>query len=152
VDFGGGKKERLHYKGGTDPHVTASEFVRLHNLENDPQAHDDIVQVILDRITGTGADYDPAASAPSPPHAGASSEAESDVLRQLFNEADKNSDGALQRKELPRMLDELGMSVSAQEFDIIASTLLQADVDSKGAAGGEGVQLKTLHDFVMGQL
>ena len=33
----------MNYKGGTDPHVTASEFVSLHNLEKDPQAHDDIV-------------------------------------------------------------------------------------------------------------
>ena len=70
-------------------------------------------------------------------------------MRQLFDEADKNSDGTLQRKELPLMLDELGMTVSAQEFDIIASTLLQA---GSGSTRGEGVQLKTLHDFVMGQL
>ena len=68
---------------------------------------------------------------------------------EVFAKADKNNDGTLQRKELPLMLDELGMSVSAQEFDIIATTLLQADGSH---AGGEGVQLKTLHDFVMGQL
>ena len=73
-------------------------------------------------------------------------------MRQLFSEADKNSDGTLQRTELPLMLAELGMSVSVQEFDIIATTLLQADgTNSKSATGG-GVQLKTLHDFVMGQL
>jgi hypothetical protein len=159
VDFGGGKKERLHYKGGADPHATATEFVRTHSLQSDPQAHDDIVQVILDRITGTGADYDPAVAAASAAASAPASEAEqanadgdgeSDVLRQLFDEADTNSDGSLQRAELPLMLDELGMSVSAQEFDIIASTLLQAD--GSPTAGGEGVQLRTLHAFVMGQL
>ena len=110
------------------------------------------MQVILDRISGTGADYDPKLATLSPPQ-GADGDAESDVLRQLFNEADKNNDGTLQRKELPLMLDELGMSVSPQEFDIIASTLLEADGRRPQAAtSDEGVHLNTLHDFVMGQL
>ena len=72
------------------------------------------------------------------------------MLRQLFDEADLNSDGSLQRAELPLMLDELGMKVSPKEFDVIAATLLSSGAAS--AAGEMGVALSTLHAFVMGQL
>ena len=145
-----GKKELLNYVGGDDPQVTAAAFVKEHKLQSDANAHDDIVQVILDHITGTGADYAPEARAPSPPEdppeeadADAAGGHEADVLKQLFDQADTNSDGTLQKAELPLMLKELGMEVSNSEFDVIATTLLASDP--------AGVALSTLHSFVMGE-
>eukprot|EP01047_Picozoa_sp_COSAG01_P068845 COSAG01_NODE_10045_length_2264_cov_1.233718_2_plen_615_part_01 len=146
IDFGEGKVEKLVFSANDSAAALASQFVKDHDLENDPHAYND-VKANIERTLKTVV-LTPTKPTTTPDESEGAEEQVSDSLHSLFERYDTSGDGLLTRLELPSLLQELGIEVTETEVDDLVAEILPQSQSTPSSVGHVGVSLSHLRQLL----